>query len=615
MIELRTLHYFVAACRCGSFALAARELDIAVSTLSATMKGLEQDLGLTLFRRVNNSLYPTDAARAVMRAADPLLMAEHFARRWVAAPAKAKLKRLAVDIRLSFAIGDISKAVRRAIDAMASGRPDVFVDPVWTDEKDIPHVGPLAENWTDGERSQVVIALGDASHRESRRVTTLLADPWVYVCRLPAGTRKKPSAAVLGGGRLVVPLLAQPLIEQADRYFSKHKITGVRFLNDHPGDLPRLIDEYPDAALFVPRSLIAPRLGLLNVALVEPERPLTRTIVARATEPNAVTALFVRHLKQALESRPTAPFERPTISLRQISYFNMVHRLRRVSAAARGANVSQPALSEQLHKLEASLGGALFERHGDGVIPNAKGDRFARMATAIDSGFRRLVAGGGQATAPQSRRIAIGILPSVNQHGFLVNRLAEAVIEVQARHPALKLVIQEAPNGTLQDWVIRGLVGVAIVETALPHMPRLPLGSSEALAAVAHRSQKLLPPGPVTLADLVRMKLALSTNRYGLRQLLDNAADARGLKILPHVEIDALPMAVALLARMPVCTVLPPSAVEREIASGDLVAHPIIEPTISRQLFVIYSGERTLSEPERALVNALRKKLSESGGG
>ncbi|HVV40867.1 MAG TPA: LysR substrate-binding domain-containing protein [Nitrobacter sp.] len=74
---------------------------------------------------------------------------------------------------------------------------------------------------------------------------------------------------------------------------------------------------------------------------------------------------------------------------------------------------------------------------------------------------------------------------------------------------------------------------------------------------------------------------------------------------------DALPMAVTLLARLPVCAVLPPSAVEREIAAGDLIAHPITEPTISRRLFVIYSGERMLSEAERGLVNSLRRKLAE----
>jgi LysR family nitrogen assimilation transcriptional regulator len=614
MIELRTLAYFITACRSPSFAAAAKDLGISVSTLSTAMKALGADLGPTLFQRINNNLYPTAAARALMRAAEPLLTAERFARRFIAAPLKTRPKHLSVDIGLSFTIGGVSSALRRALDTMGRERADIFVDPEWTDEKDLPQIGALAQDWTEAERSRVVIALGDSGVQKSKHAITLLSDPWVFACRLPAGTRSQPRAADLMAGRIVVPLLLPPLIEQADRYFSRHKITGVRFLNDHPGDLPRMIDDYPDAALFVPRSLISPRLGLFNVAVVAPEKPLIITIVARATAPNAVTALFIRHLKRALEDNALSRFERPVISLRQIHYFNMVHRLRRVSAAARGANISQPALSEQLHKLEASLGGALFARHDDGVVPTAKGDRFAGMATLIEAGFRRLSSADSGATPPQSRRIAVGILPSVNQHGFLVNRITDAIVEVGSRHPALKFVIQEAPNGTLQDWVMRGLVGVAIVETVLPHMPRLPLGSSEGLAAIAHASHHLLPPGPVTLADLTRQKLALPTNRFGLRQLLETAAEERGLKIQPSMEIDALPMAVAMLARLPVCIVLPPSAVAPEIASGDLVAHPITDPVISRRLFVIYSGDRTLSEPERGLVNSLRRKLSEQRG-
>jgi LysR family nitrogen assimilation transcriptional regulator len=614
MVELRSLAYFVTTCRTGSLALAANELGIAASTLSTTMKTLEQDLGLELFRRINNGLYPTEAARTLMRAADSLLMAEMFARRWVSSPPKAQLKILKVDIGLSFTIGGISKALRRAIEGMGADRPDVLVDPVWTDEKDIPHLSGLADDWNGSKPSLVTIGLGEENLRESRRAVTLLTDPWVFACRLPAGTRQLPSAAELAAGRLVIPLLAQPLIEKADRFFSQHGMTGVRFLNDHPGDLPRLIDDYPDAALFLPRSLISPRLGLLNVAVIMPTKPLAMKVVARAANPNPITTAFMRHLKTALTGKDPFRVERPKISLRQIHYFNMVHRLRRVSAAARGASMSQPALSEQIHKLEASVGGALFDRHGDGLIPTAKGARFAEIAMLIEAGFRRLTTEDSNATPPQSRRLSIGILPSVNQYGFLVNQITETILDIQAYHPTLKLVIQEAPNGTLQDWVMRGLVGMAIVETVLPHMPRLPLGSSEGLAAVTHTRHKLLPPGPVKLVDLARLKLALPTNRFGLRQLFDTAAEERGLKIQPAMEIDALPMAVAILSRSPICTVLPPSAVQREISSGDLIAHPIIEPVVARRLFVIHSGERTLSEPERSLVNTLRRKLSDAGG-
>jgi DNA-binding transcriptional LysR family regulator len=237
------------------------------------------------------------------------------------------------------------------------------------------------------------------------------------------------------------------------------------------------------------------------------------------------------------------------------------------------------------------------------------------VAKAIEGSLRRISIGSSSLAAPLARRIAVGILPSVSQHGLLVNRISQAVLEVQGRHPALKLVVQEAPNGTLQDWVMRGLVGVAIVETSLPHVPRLPLGSSEGLAVIAHAGRDPLPKGPVTFADTLRLPLALPTSRFGLRQLLDAAAEQRAMRVAPYMEIDALTMIVAVLAQAPVCTVLPPSAVGRELAQGELVAHPIVDPTIARRLFVIYSGERSLSAPERDLVKTLRVRLSQSEPG
>ena len=78
--------------------------------------------------------------------------------------------------------------LRQAIDSMGAERADIFVDVVWTDEKDLPHIGALAENWTGSERSRLTIALADIGQRKSRHTTTLLADKWVFACRLPAGT-------------------------------------------------------------------------------------------------------------------------------------------------------------------------------------------------------------------------------------------------------------------------------------------------------------------------------------------------------------------------------------------------------------------------------------------
>lgn len=607
-MELRALAYFVTACRSLSLAHGASRLGIAVSTLSAVLKAVEDDSHIVLFHRRNNALYPNAAAVALIRATEPLLTAEQFARSWCRAPPRGSLKILRVEIALSHTIGGVAAALRRAAATFGAERPDVLVDPIWIDERDRPSIPPLTESDHQTIRSVLRIGIGAAESRTSGGEIELLDDRWVFASRLPAGTRAPPRAGEFAAGRLIVPLLSPTLIDQADRYLSRHRFPNVRFVDDHPAELPRLIEERPDAALFVPRTVTAARLGLANITTVEPEEPLGLKLTARSLGPGNLPGLFAEHLRRALSESETH-VERTFLTLRQIRYTALVQRLRRIASAARAGNISQPALSQQIRKVEDALGGALFERRGDGVHPTARGERFAEIAAFIET-RSRLLSESEKSAPAQGRRIAIGILPSVSQRGFLVNRITDAIVGMQARHPGLKVVVQEGPNGALQDWVTRDLVGVAIVETALPHMPRLPLASSEELAAVAHPAQGLLPEGPVTLAELARQKLVLPTTRSGLRQLLDAAAEARNLKLRPVLEVDALPMAVALLARMPVCTVLPPSAIANEVTNGDLVVHPIVEPTVSRRLFLIYSGDRELSPPERDLVNALRRSLS-----
>ncbi|MEI9923454.1 MAG: hypothetical protein WDN50_07950 [Bradyrhizobium sp.] len=208
-------------------------------------------------------------------------------------------------------------------------------------------------------------------------------------------------------------------------------------------------------------------------------------IVARTTNPNVITAairasLQVRARNQkpisgrAAKDQPSADslFQHgspPSAGIRRFAW-----------------RQHQSTGSQRTNPQAGSVaGGALFERHGDGVTPTAKGGRFASIAALIEPGFRRLTTEDENAVPPQSRRLAVGILPSVQPTRLLVNQITEAVLDIQTRHPALKLIIQEAPNSTLQDWVMRGLVGVAIVETVLPHMPRLPLGSSKARGSSA----------------------------------------------------------------------------------------------------------------------------------
>lgn len=71
--SLRALRGFCAAARHLSFKLAAEELFVTASAVSHQVKGLEQELGVSLFDRGASSLALTDAGKALLEEIDPLL--------------------------------------------------------------------------------------------------------------------------------------------------------------------------------------------------------------------------------------------------------------------------------------------------------------------------------------------------------------------------------------------------------------------------------------------------------------------------------------------------------------------------------------------------------------
>ena len=615
MIELRHLDHFVTVCRHVGLTEAAQDLGIALSTLSSSLKALEDEFGLALFRRSNFGLYPLASARWLYRAASSVLQAEAFGRRWVSAAGRKRPGVLTLQIELNFTFGRLNNAIAQAIEALAATHPLTLVTPVWPGEKSPDCAAKLAEEQGFASHGRIVIDMiaGPTEHR--KREAVLIADRWVLGCRMPAHTLRLPPVAQLFAGPVFIPALHHRLMTQVTSYLHMTEIAGVRFVGDHPAALPGLFTEHKDAAVFAPESLFSPQLGLARIGTVAPDPPLEATILGKMEEANPVAAAFLDHLRHALKTSkllktPKARRSRAAVSSRKIRYFNMLYRLRRVAAAAQAANIAQPALSDQLQQLEHALQAQLFERRSDGLIPTASGERFAPVAAALEHGLQAIAVEGASAQTLPGGRLSLGVLPSVSQHGFLINKVAEALLTVQSRHPKTRLVVMEGPNETLQNWVVKGLVGLAIVETGPPTMPRLSLSAAEPLAAIAHPRHGLLPEGPVTLAALAGIALALPGNLFGLRQLLDTAAREKGVALRPHMEIDALAMLITILSRHPLCTVLPPSAVQRELDRGELVAHMIVEPKITRRLFVIHSGDRSLTAAERDLVSTLRARLA-----
>lgn len=602
MIELRQLSYFVAACHQTSFSKAAEVLDIALSTLSVALQNLEEEVGAQLFRRVPAGLTPTVAGRWLYRAAIPLLQAEAFTRQAAMRDCngQCEFSHLVVEVQLMFSLGNVSKAISSALVGLQREYPDVFIEPHWGSADGEPPL-PLTES---AESSRIIFSY------ENKGIA-IHDDPWVLARSLPVQIGVMPALQDMLAGPVIVPALPAPLLHDLSAYLQKYPIKNLRFTQDHPGTLARLSGEHPDTAFLVPQSTLANRMGLHRLKLVPLDPPLISQVRMHIADPHPVAEETVRRIRAALASGEPSALYQPQLTRRQFSYFQLIDNNRNLTAAARVAKVAQPAITGQLRKMEQVIGKQLFERRRDGLVPTEAGRIFRIGSDLIEARLQSMAVHSAGSLGRNRSRLRIGVLPSVSQESTLLSGMTDAVLRWRKSHPQIDLQILEAPTSVLQDWVQAGVISLAVLETDMPHMARFSLNVEEPLSLICHpdMAAELSQNTGVDLETLRQVPLVLPTMTFGIRQLLEAQLSEHNLSLESVIEINSLPMMIAMIRREKLATLLPVSAVRRDLEQGTLVGLEL-KPHILRRLFVIYSNARTLTVAERELVRELREALT-----
>src|SRR5258708_5272554 len=101
------------------------------------------------------------------------------------------------------------------------------------------------------------------------------------------------------------------------------------------------------------------------------------------------------------------------MGLHQLRYFLAVAKHGSFSKAAADCYVSQPALSEQIQKLESEIGKILFDRTHRQIVPTAEGKVLIEQAKRILEQVKeaKLQVQGSDGTA--SGTVTLGILPTI----------------------------------------------------------------------------------------------------------------------------------------------------------------------------------------------------------
>jgi DNA-binding transcriptional LysR family regulator len=613
-MDLRRLSYFVLACQEQGFAATAAELGITQSTLSGALKTLSEEVGAPLFEQVQRRLHPTPAGIWLYRSALLLLHAEEFCRNWVVhGPDDQSSDHLVVDVKASFALGRLAKAVSRAIQIYGQRHPELFIQPCFSPTDQPPgQARSIAGAIGDRRRSLLVI---DARPLDAERapddpngVTVLAQDPWVVI-RAARGRqydRSWPSE----DASYIVPGLGQALVEQASEATGGRTQATIESCDEPASTLPRLIWRQPDDAFLIPRSLAADRLGLDNVDI----RPFRPALFCQLVAHHDGDDVHARQLAALIRELLAAPEQnicfRPVLSHRQMRYSRALFERGSITAAARSLSMAQPALTEVLHKLEQTLDCQIFRRSREGLAPTPAGRRLDSAAQLIIEGARRIVVESASVVGGEGGRMKIGVVPSAVHTSITAQCVARAIGVWRQRFPDVRLQVLQGTSSALQNMVASGTIGLAITERTAPGMARFKLAESEPLCVLANPRFNVLPSGPVQLADLMDLPLVLPTQAGGLRQILDAAALEAHLKLVPLLEVNSLPVVLAMIREQPLCTVLPVSSVQNQINSGALRSHPIVNPTLAQQFYAFHAGLRDLNEPEREFLKLLRSEFT-----
>ncbi|MGZ7444175.1 LysR family transcriptional regulator [Paenibacillus sp. TH7-28] len=145
------------------------------------------------------------------------------------------------------------------------------------------------------------------------------------------------------------------------------------------------------------------------------------------------------------------------MELTQLEYFLTVARLQHMTQAAKALNLTQPALSHAIAKLENELGVPLFERNGRSLELNRYGKMFAKWGEqamqSLGNGMRELA----EWTNPDTGVVALSYLNILG-----VDLVPSLVRDYRQSHPQVRFELTQGNLGDIEDHLDKGLSDLMI---------------------------------------------------------------------------------------------------------------------------------------------------------
>ncbi|WP_230173600.1 LysR family transcriptional regulator [Rhizobium sp. CECT 9324] len=298
--------------------------------------------------------------------------------------------------------------------------------------------------------------------------------------------------------------------------------------------------------------------------------------------------------------------DQPMPNLRQIKSFQAVVELGNFSRAAERLHTSQAGVSHAIRDLEALLGARLFDRTTRRVELTEAGQIFAAGALPGLAEIERAAEAVRDLSQLRMGQVRIAAPPLLG--ATVLPRLLQ---EVTKLYPNLKLRIEDVATDLIAPRVRNGLcdIGVGTFSADEEGLDRQQILSDRLMVFLEpdHHFKSL---EEVDWKALYDQKIVALTRESNIRLLTEIGFETAGLPLRPHLEVHQIHTALSLVESGAGLAVLPTYAFAA-LNGRRIVARPLSNPAITRQVSVITARERTASPATTAIRPLLRRILRE----
>lgn len=272
-------------------------------------------------------------------------------------------------------------------------------------------------------------------------------------------------------------------------------------------------------------------------------------------------------------------------NIQRLQHFITVVQAGSISKAAVELNMSQPALTKSLQRLEDTIGATLLDRTPRGVEPTELGTALASRIRVILAEVRHAEEEIEALCGSMAGSIRVGAGPSI-----IDKMLPLAINEFAQRHADVRFIIREGLVEQLLQSLAAAEIDIAIVSNSRTADPDIFVSTPvlrDDLSVVTGPDHPLARMGHCNLEVLLQYRWVLPERSEPIRHRFEDVFRSVGLRTpSPVIETNSASCMKSLARYSGLVTWLPHILVAQECQEGVLAAIGIDDMVFRRQVYI-----------------------------